>query len=74
VVEGEGFDEFLDGAAELALVAPAVEAGDVGDDVLEEGGDLVEAGFGLFGDWGGDGGFYCADAGRSLMVFTMILT
>jgi hypothetical protein len=68
VVEGEGFDEFLDGAAELALVAPAVDACDVGDDVLEEGGDLVEAGFGLFGDWGGNGGFYCANAERLSMV------
>lgn len=69
MVERERFDEFLDGAAELALVAPAVEAGDVGDDVLEEGGDLVEAGFGLFCDWNGDGGFYRADTGGLLMVF-----
>lgn len=50
VVEGERFDEFLDGAAELPLVAPAVEACDVWDDIPKKGGDLVEAGLGLFGD------------------------
>lgn len=68
VVEGEGLDELLDGAAELALVAPAVDAGDVWDDGAEEVGDLGKAGRGFFGDGGRDRGVDGSDSACGLGV------
>jgi hypothetical protein len=61
VVEGDGFDEFLDAWAELALVAPAVYAQLFWDDGFEEGVDLVEADLVLLGDFGWEGLVGCAD-------------
>jgi hypothetical protein len=62
VVEGEGFDEFLDAAADLALVAPAVYAELFGDDGFEELVDLVEAVLIFLGDFGWEGLVGCADS------------
>lgn len=62
VVEGEGFDELLDAAADVALVAPGVDALDVGEDGGEELVDLVEAGLVFGGDLGWEGLVQCADA------------
>lgn len=50
MVERDRFDEFLNAGADLALIAPRVDARDIGDDGGEEVVDLVEAGLVFFGD------------------------
>lgn len=65
MVEGDGFDEFLDSWAELALVAPAVYAQLFWDDGFEEGIDLVEADLVLLGDLGWEGLVGCANSLQS---------
>lgn len=62
VVEGERFDEFLDAAADVALVPPGVDALHVWEDGGEELVDLVEAGLVFGGDFGREGLVECADA------------
>lgn len=60
--EGDGFDEFLDSAGDLSLVAPGVCSGELGGDRLEEVDDLGEAGFVFFGNVGGERGVDCSDS------------
>lgn len=55
MLEGERFDELLQAGADLPLVAPGVQTGNVWDDAPEELEDLVKAGLVLFSDGGGDG-------------------
>lgn len=55
VVEGDCLDEFLDTAADLALVAPGLDAVEVGDDRGEVLVDLFEASVVLFCDVGWNG-------------------
>lgn len=62
VVEGEGFDELLDAATDVALVAPGVDALHVREDGGEELVDLVEAGLVFGGDFGWQGLGESADA------------
>lgn len=62
VVEGECFDEFLDTAADVALVPPGVYALDIWEDGGEELVDLVEAGLVFEGDFRWEGLVKCADA------------
>lgn len=62
VVEGDRLDEFLDTAADLALVAPGLDAVEVGDDRGEVLVDLVEASVVLFCNVGWDGLVGSADA------------
>ena len=53
VREGDGFDVFLKGRGDLALVAPCVGALEVRGDGEEKVGDLREAGVVFFEDgWG----------------------
>lgn len=53
--EGDSFDEFLNSAGDLSLVAPGVGAGELWSDGFEEVDDLGEACFVFFGDVGGRG-------------------
>lgn len=62
MVERDGFDELLNSAADLALVAPGVYACDIWYDGGEEVGDCVEAGLVFLGDFGWEGFVDCADA------------
>lgn len=62
VVEGEGFDELLYAPADVALVAPGVDALQVWEDGGEELVDLVEAGLVFGGDFGWEGLIEGADA------------
>jgi hypothetical protein len=60
--KGYGFNEFLDSAGDLSLVAPGVYAGELGGDGFEKVDDLGEAGFVFFGDVGREGGVDCSDS------------
>lgn len=55
VVEGDRLDKFLDTAADLALVAPRLDAVEVGDDRRKVRVDLFEASVVLFCDVGWNG-------------------
>ena len=55
VLEGEGFDEFLQARGGLALVTPGVWVLQVGEEGVQEGGDCGEAGGGFGGYGGGEG-------------------
>jgi hypothetical protein len=61
-MEGECFDEFLDCAAELPLIAPVVYALGVWEGGFEEGGDLREARGCFFCDVWWEGLVYCSDS------------
>lgn len=60
MVEGQSLDKLLYTGANLALVAPGVYGGEVGDEGVEEGEDLVEARSRFFGDGRGERGLYGA--------------
>lgn len=62
VLERERFDELLDAAADIPLVAPGVYALHVVSDGDEELGDLVEAGLVFRGDFVREWVVDCADA------------
>lgn len=62
VIEGERFNEFLYAAADVALVAPRVDALYIWENGGEELVDLVEAALVFRGDFRREGLVNCADA------------
>ena len=62
--EGDGFNEFLDSAGDLSLVAPGVCPCELGGDGFEKVDDLGEADFVFFGDVRREG---CVDRSDSVI-------